>query len=399
MADLNTQLGVNYPRGFKSAGVYCGIKKPGLLDLALIVSETEASAAGVFTTNQACAAPVRWSKQVVAAGKARAILANSGNANCLTGEQGERDAARMAELVAKRLGCEPTQIIVASTGVIGMPLPMNAVESGVTLAFERLSDGDDRTTADAILTTDNASKRASIELHTPAGAVRIGAIAKGAGMIAPNLATMLAFLATDAHIEPAELQACLSRVVNRTFNCITVDGDTSTNDMVIALANGASGVALQGESLAHFEQGLYEVCEYLAKRIVKDGEGASRIFEVHVSGAVDTDAARRIARTIAESLLVKTAVHGGDPNWGRIIAAAGRAGAPIEVNRAELLLQGVQVFLNGRPTDYDERALVERMQADEVQIALRLHAGDGEARFWSSDLTAEYVKINAHYRT
>ncbi len=399
MTALNTNLGVNFPRGFRSAGVYCGIKKPGLLDLALIVSETEASVAGMFTTNRACAAPVLWSRQVVAGGRARAIVANSGNANCLTGEQGMRDAQRMAELVAKRLECPPTQVVVASTGVIGVPLPMTVVEKGIAQAFERLTDGDDRTTADAILTTDNASKRASLEIDTPAGKVRIGAIAKGAGMIAPKMATMLAFITTDAAIDPTDLQACLARVVNKTFNCITVDGDTSTNDMVIALANGASGVQLTGDALQPFEQGLYQVCEYLAKRIVKDGEGASRIFEVRVSGAADADAARRIARTIAESQLVKTAIHGGDPNWGRIIAAAGRAGAPIDVNRARLYLQGTLVFENGQPTEYDERALVEAMQTDEVSIVLALGDGDGEAHFWSSDLTAEYVKINAHYRT
>jgi len=399
MTALNTNLGVNFPRGFRSAGVYCGIKKPGLLDLALIVSETEASVAGMFTTNRACAAPVVWSKQVVAGGRARAIVANSGNANCLTGERGMRDAQRMAELVAKRLECPPTQVVVASTGVIGVPLPMTAVEKGIAQAFERLTDGDDRTTADAILTTDSASKRASLEIDTPAGTVRIGAIAKGAGMIAPKMATMLAFITTDAAIDPTDLQACLARVVNKTFNCITVDGDTSTNDMVIALANGASGVQLTGDALQPFEQGLYQVCEYLAKRIVKDGEGASRIFEVRVSGAADADAARRIARTIAESQLVKTAIHGGDPNWGRIIAAAGRAGAPIDVNRARLYLQGTLVFENGQPTEYDERALVEAMQTDEVSIVLALGDGDGEAHFWSSDLTAEYVKINAHYRT
>jgi glutamate N-acetyltransferase/amino-acid N-acetyltransferase len=399
MAALNTNLGVNFPRGFRSAGVYCGIKKPGLLDLALIVSETESSVAGMFTTNRACAAPVVWSKQAVAGGRARAIVADSGNANCLTGEQGMRDAQRMAELVAKRLECPPTQVVVASTGVIGVPLPMPAVESGIAQAFERLTDGDDRTTADAILTTDNASKRASLEIDTPTGKVRIGAIAKGAGMIAPKMATMLAFITTDAAIDPADLQACLARVVDKTFNCITVDGDTSTNDMVIALANGVSGVQLTGDALQPFEQGLYQVCEYLAKRIVKDGEGASRIFEVRVSGAADVDAARRIARAIAESQLVKTAIHGGDPNWGRIIAAAGRAGAPIDVSRARLHLQNTLVFENGRPTEYDERTLVEAMQTDEVAIALTLSDGDGEAHFWSSDLTAEYVKINAHYRT
>jgi glutamate N-acetyltransferase/amino-acid acetyltransferase len=255
MTELNTQLGVNFPRGFRSAGVYCGIKKPGLLDLALIVSEQEASVAGVFTTNRACAAPVRWSRQVVAGGMGRAIIANSGNANCLTGEQGERDAQRTAELVARRLGCPPTQVVVASTGVIGVPLPMNAIEAGIALAFERLSDGDDRTTADAILTTDSASKRASMEIAAPAGAVRIGAIAKGAGMIAPKMATMLAFITTDAAIDPADLQACLTRVVDATFNCITVDGDTSTNDMVIALANGASGVRLTRRCTAGLRAG------------------------------------------------------------------------------------------------------------------------------------------------
>ncbi|MDW8107884.1 MAG: bifunctional glutamate N-acetyltransferase/amino-acid acetyltransferase ArgJ, partial [Armatimonadota bacterium] len=395
MAGLNTQLGVNFPRGFKSAGIYCGIKKPGLLDLALIVSEREASVAGVFTTNRVVAAPVMWSKQVVAGGRARAIVANSGNANCLTGEQGLRDAQRMAELVAQRLNCPPTQVVVASTGVIGAPLPMHAVETGIALAFERLSDGDDRTTADAILTTDNASKRASLEVATPTGAVRVGAIAKGAGMIAPHLATMLAFITTDAAIAPDALQACLTRVVDDTFNAITVDGDTSTNDMVVALANGASGVQLTGAALEAFEQGLHAVCSYLAKRIVRDGEGATRIFEVRVSGAADAAAAKQIARTIAESLLVKTAIHGGDPNWGRILAAAGRAGVPIDVNRAKLFLQGVLVFADGRPAAYDEPALAEQMQTEEVSIVLELAEGEGTARFWSSDLTAEYVNINA----
>jgi len=399
MVALNVQLGVNYPRGFKSAGVYCGIKKPGLLDLALIVSETEASVAGVFTTNQVKAAPVLWSKQVVAGGKARAIVVNSGNANCLTGEQGMRDAQRMAELVAKRLGCPPEQVVVASTGVIGVPLPMNAVESGIALAFERLGDGDDRATADAILTTDNASKRASIEIETPTGTVRIGAIAKGAGMIAPSMATMLAFITTDAQIDPASLQACLTRVVDRTFNAISVDGDTSTNDMVIALANGVSGVAVEGAALEAFEQGLTAVCEHLAKRIVRDGEGATRIFEVRVEGAADHATAKRIARTIAESLLVKTAIHGGDPNWGRIIAAAGRAGVPFDPNRAKLYLQQTLVFADGRPAEYDEPALAARMQAEEVSIVLQLPDGAGNAHYWGCDLTAEYVQLNAHYRT
>ncbi|CUU02243.1 MAG: bifunctional glutamate N-acetyltransferase/amino-acid acetyltransferase ArgJ [Fimbriimonadales bacterium] len=399
MSTLNTQLGVNFPKGFKSAGVYCGIKKPGLLDLALIVSDRLATVAGVFTTNQACAAPVRWSRKVVQGGQAWAIVANSGNANCLTGAQGERDAERMAQLVAQRLGCEPTQVAVASTGVIGVPLPMNAIEAGIAQLFERLSDGDDRATADAILTTDTFPKRASIEVSTPDGTVRIGAIAKGAGMIAPNMATMLAFITTDAEIPHAQLQPILARVVDATFNSITVDGDTSTNDSVIMLANGASGVRLSEASLGAFEEALYQVCEYLAKRIVRDGEGATKLFEVKVVGADSRESARKIARTIAESLLVKTAIHGGDPNWGRVIAAAGRAGVPIDVNQMALTMQGVRVFENGQPTQYDERDLIQRLQSDTVELLLELNQGDASATFWSSDLTAEYVKINAHYRT
>jgi glutamate N-acetyltransferase/amino-acid N-acetyltransferase len=399
MGELNWQRGVNFPKGFRSAGVYCGIKKPGLLDLALIVSDTEASVAGTFTQNRVQAAPVRWSKRVVAGGRARAIIANSGNANCLTGEQGERDAQRMAVMVAERLGCPPEQVVVASTGVTGVRMPMNAIEAGIPDAFARLSDGDDRATADAILTTDTFPKRACLELETPDGIVRIGAIAKGAGMIAPNMATMLAFITSDASIEPPTLQACLAEVVEQTFNCITVDGDTSTNDMVILLANGASGATLRGHSLECFQQGLYQVCEYLAKCIVRDGEGATRIFEVRVEGAASAPDARQVARTIAESLLVKTALHGGDPNWGRILAAAGRSGVPIELNRTRLAMQDVVVFEHGQPIPFDEPSLAQKLQAEEVLLVLELGQGEASAHFWSCDLTAEYVKINSAYRT
>jgi glutamate N-acetyltransferase/amino-acid N-acetyltransferase len=399
MGELNWQRGVNFPKGFRSAGVYCGIKKPGLLDLALIVSDTEASVAGTFTQNRVQAAPVRWSKRVVAGGRARAIIANSGNANCLTGEQGERDAQRMAVMVAERLGCPPEQVVVASTGVTGVRMPMNAIEAGIPDAFARLSDGDDRATADAILTTDTFPKRACLELETPDGIVRIGAIAKGAGMIAPNMATMLAFITSDAHIEPAPLQGILTEVVQQTFNCITVDGDTSTNDMVILLANGASGTTLRGHSLERFQQGLYQVCEYLAKRIVRDGEGATRLFEVRVEGASSPQEARQVARTIAESLLVKTALHGGDPNWGRILAAAGRSGVPIELNHLRLTLQDVVVFENGQPLPFDEGALAQKLLGEEVLIRLELGQGKASAHFCSCDLTAEYVKINSAYRT
>jgi glutamate N-acetyltransferase/amino-acid N-acetyltransferase len=305
----------------------------------------------------------------------------------------------MAVMVAERLGCPPEQVVVASTGVTGVRMPMNAIEAGIPDAFARLSDGDDRATADAILTTDTFPKRACLELETPDGIVRIGAIAKGAGMIAPNMATMLAFITSDAHIEPAPLQGILTEVVQQTFNCITVDGDTSTNDMVILLANGASGTTLRGHSLERFQQGLHQVCEYLAKRIVRDGEGATRLFEVRVEGASSPQEARQVARTIAESLLVKTALHGGDPNWGRILAAAGRSGVPIELNHLRLTLQDVVVFENGQPLPFDEGALAQKLLGEEVLIRLELGQGEASAHFWSCDLTAEYVKINSAYRT
>lgn len=399
MSQLQTTQGITFPQGYQSAGVYCGIKKPGMLDLALIVPDAEVSVAGVFTQNQMQAAPVRHSRQVVKGGIARAVVVNSGNANCATGEQGEKDTVRMAEAVAQKLNVNAGQVIVASTGVIGVPLPMEKVLGGIETAFTKISEGDDRATAEAILTTDSGAKRACIELDTPAGTVRIGGIAKGAGMIAPNMATMLCFLSTDATVSPTTLQKCLENVVNRTFNCISVDGDTSTNDMVILMANGASGVALNDGTLPLFEEGLYLVCEYLAKRIVQDGEGATKLITVQIEGARTTAEARQLAKTVAESLLVKTAMHGSDPNWGRIAAAVGRAGVAFDQSKIRIVLQGQPVYEAGTPTPMDEQALSNLLLNEEVVILVEMGQGNAQAHYWTCDLSAEYVKINSAYRT
>lgn len=370
-----------------------------MLDLALIVPDTEVSVAGGFTQNQMQAAPVRHSRQVVTAGTARAIVINSGNANCATGEQGEQDTVRMAEAVAQKLNVNAGQVIVASTGVIGVPLPMEKVLAGIESAFTKLSDGDDRAAAEAILTTDSGAKRACIELHTPTGPVRIGGIAKGAGMIAPNMATMLCFLTTDAIIASPLLQSCLANVLDRTFNCISVDGDTSTNDMVILMANGASGVALNESTLPAFEEGLYLVCEYLAKRIVQDGEGATKLITVKIEGAKTTAEARQLAKTVAESLLVKTAMHGSDPNWGRIAAAIGRAGVAFDQSKIRIVLQGQPVYEAGTPSPMDEQALSDLLLSEEIVILIDMGQGNAHAHYWTCDLSAEYVKINSAYRT
>jgi glutamate N-acetyltransferase/amino-acid N-acetyltransferase len=399
MSRLQTTHGVNFPQGYQSAGVYCGIKKPGMRDLALIVSETEATVAGVFTQNRFQAAPVRWSRQVVLGEIARAIVVNSGNANCATDEQGERDAKQMATVAAHKLGIVPQQVIVASTGVIGVTLPIDKVLNGIESAVMKLSEGDDHATAEAILTTDSGVKRACAEVETPAGMVRIGGIAKGAGMIAPNMATMLCFLTTDAEIPAPVLQQCLTKAVDSTFNCITIDGDTSTNDMVILMANGASGVVLNESALPVFQESLIQVCEHLAKRIVRDGEGATKLITVRVQGAQTREDARQLAKTIAESLLVKTAMHGSDPNWGRIVAAAGRSGVLFDPSKVWLFLQGQPVLEKGAPSPMDEQQMSDLLSNEEVEIAIDLGQGDAQITYWTCDLSAEYVKINSAYRT
>ncbi len=391
--------GVTFAQGFRAGAAMAGVKhgRPERLDVALIVSERPCNAAAVFTTNQVIAAPCVVTRRHVERGPLRAIVVNSGNANACTGEQGERDAIAMAEAAALVVGCSPYEVAVASTGVIGFKLPVERIAA--VLPDIALAAGGWDDTSRAIMTTDTRPKVAERELHLTAGTVRIGGVAKGAGMIHPNMATLLAFVTTDAAIEHADLRRIVSHAADTTFNAISVDGDTSTNDTLLVLANGASGVTPKGGDLATFEEGLRTVCAELARMIVADGEGATKVFEVRVRGAASAADARLAARTITNSNLVRTAIHGGDPNWGRVLAAAGRSGARVDDRRASVRIGELFVYRNGAPVavaDADVRAL---FAASAVEIEVSLGLGDGQAVAWGCDLSAEYVRINAEYMT
>ncbi|HEU4937524.1 MAG TPA: bifunctional glutamate N-acetyltransferase/amino-acid acetyltransferase ArgJ [Vicinamibacterales bacterium] len=392
---------VTTPKGFRAAGVACGIKASGL-DLALIVSDTDASAAGVFTINRAQAAPVTVSRRnlSVSSGRARAIVVNSGCANACTGIEGMRHAEAMAVRTASSIGCNVPDVLVASTGVIGVKLDMEKVTRGITAAAAALAPtgGDDA--ARAIMTTDPFPKSASAEMASRAGSFRVGGIAKGSGMIEPNMATMLAFLTTDAGVEPALLQRALKAVVNDTFNAITVDGECSTNDCVLVLANGASGVQLGDEDYSVLVDALRQVCEPLAIGIVRGGEGATKLVTVRVTGAVSDAEARQAARAIANSLLVKTAIHGGDPNWGRLVAVAGRSGSSFVLDSAAVRIGPIELFSEGTPHDERAPAAAEYLKGSDLVVAVDMGTrGSGTSQMWTCDLSAEYVRINAEYRT
>ncbi len=388
---------VTAPRGFRAAGVRCGVKSQGK-DLALIVSDVPATVAGMFTTNRAAAPCVRYSRHVVEAGVARAIVANSGNANAATGEEGSIDNVRMAQRVAHLLDCPPAQVVTASTGIIGHRLPLEKIEAGIDQAVQELSPMGDREAAEAIMTTDTVPKAFALNLQLPDGEVRIGGIAKGAGMIAPNMATMLCFLTTDAQVSAPALQQVLKDAVERSFHCLTIDSDTSTNDMVVILANGQSGVDVH-RYLDDFERALELLCQRLAQSIARDGEGATKLVEIEVRGARTFTEARRAGKTVAESPLVKTALFGNDPNWGRILAALGRCGVEIDPDRVQIALQGTLVYSDGKPTDFDARALHEQLKTDTVHIAIDLQEGTEHATIWTCDLSYDYVRINAEYHT
>lgn len=388
-------------RGFKAAGGACGLKKNGAHDLALIFSEREAAAAGVFTTNRVQAAPVALSREGVRRGRARAILANSGNANACTGPAGMRDARAMAQLAARSLGVEPEGVLVASTGVIGAPLDMGALETGIPRLAEGLSPDGLREAASAIMTTDRFPKL-SVHEGTAAGvAYRIVGVAKGAGMIMPNMATMLCFVVSDIRIGAEPLQETLSAAVRSTFNRITVDGDTSTNDMVLVLANGAAeNPEPRGEDLAAFEQGLVRVMGDLARMIVRDGEGATKLVRLEVRGATSAAEAERAARTVANSALVKTAFYGGDPNWGRIMGALGRADIDMDESLVDIWVQDVQIVSRGMGMGRDaEREAALKMAGEEFGVTIHLNMGGFQDRIYTCDLTHDYVSINADYRT
>jgi glutamate N-acetyltransferase/amino-acid N-acetyltransferase len=381
--------------------VAAGIK-PDRPDLALLAADGPCAAAGVFTTNRAKAAPVVVSAEHLQSGSARAVVVNAGCANAATGAAGLADAREMARLTASAVGCSEREVVVASTGVIGVRLPMDKVRAGVPEAAKGLSRDGGPLAARAIMTTDTRPKEVLTEATIGGTTVRVGGMAKGAGMIAPNMATMLAFFTTDAAMAPALLRQALREAVGGTLNRITVDGDTSTNDMAVVLASGAAGAPRidgEGPALRAFTQALVQASSRLAEMIVRDGEGATRIAEVRVEGAHDVAEADRIGRTIAESPLFKTALHGGDPNWGRILAAAGRSGVEFDAGLVSIWIGEVWVAEGGAARDYDEGVAHAAMVADPVRIRVHLGRGRASSVLWTCDLTRGYVDINAHYRS
>ena len=394
-------MSVTAPKGFRAAAVEAGLK-PGRPDLALLVADRPCAAAGVFTTNRAQAAPVVVSREHLRGGQARAVVVNAGCANAATGERGLADAREMASLCATAVGCRSEEVVVASTGVIGVHLPMDKVRAGIGRAAAALSGDGGALAARAIMTTDTRPKEVTVAFSVGGVTARVGAMAKGSGMIAPQMATLLAIFTTDAGVEPPLLRRALADAVGEGLNRITVDGDTSTNDMAVVLASGAVGAGTvigEGPGFRAFRDALSQASRALAEMIVRDGEGASRIAEVRVLGARTAAEADRVARTIAESPLVKTALHGGDPNWGRILAAAGRSGVDIDADRVGIWIGEVWVAENGQARDYSEETAHEAMTADPVRIRVHLGQGEGAGWMWTCDLTHGYVDINAHYRS
>lgn len=391
------------PKGFKAAAVKAGIKPSGGLDLALLVADGPCTAAGTFTTNRICAAPVRWSRDCLPSEQIRAVAVNSGNANAATGEQGMNNARRTAELVSIKLGCKPEQVLVASTGVIGHQLPMDRLEAGIAAAFEGLSAGAEafQLASQAILTTDTRPKVITLPVSTSMSKFTLFGMAKGAAMIGPRMATMLAFLITDAPVRSDDLQTIVSDAVDGSFNCVSVEGHTSTNDSVFLLSQGADGVAsLRGDDLAGFADAVRSACEYLARQMADDGEGATHAITIDVEGCEDREQARTIARAVADSPLVKTAIHGADPNWGRIVSAAGYAGIDFEERELSLWINGVSVYQGGMPVSFDAAALSRSIKENrEVSLRLVFTLGTASIRFWTCDLTAEYIHLNADYTT
>ena len=401
MIKKDTQ-GVTFAKGFTAAGVKAGIKKSGNLDVAVIYTKTQAVVAGTFTQNKVAAAPVYVSKEVVATGTAHAIVANAGCANACTGQQGLDDAHKMAQIAADELGVNADNVIVGSTGVIGVNLPMDKLEAGIKDAVANLSaDGSDNA-GRAIITTDTHSKSVTCEFELSGKTVRMGAIAKGSGMIRPNMAKMLCYITTDIAIDQALLQKAVSGCVEKSFNMISVDGDMSTNDMVIVLANGEANNAKITEENADYQiffDKLMMLCTELAKQIAADGEGASKFLTINVKGAKSFADAKTVGMAIANSPLVKTAFFGEDPNWGRVICAVGYSGADMVPEKTVVKFGGITIFANGTGATYDEKALAHVMKEKDIVIDIELNMGQEDATVWSCDLSYEYVKINGEYHT
>jgi len=394
-----TEGGITAPQGYLAAGVAAGIKKKGL-DLAVVFSSQPASAAGVFTLNRVQAAPVVLCREhlKLSRGRARAVLINSGCANACTGDRGMHDARISARCLASHLEVDPNRVLVASTGVIGSFLPVPKMLKGIGAAASALNSRGGPAAVRAIMTTDTREKSIAVEGRIAGKTVRIGGMAKGAGMIHPQMATMIAVVTTDVQVPPGELSRMLRRTSDRTFNCLTVDGDTSTNDTVLALANGASGASIADRrSASFFEKGLSLVCEELAKSIARDGEGATKFVEIMVRGAADFEAARKVAKAIAHSSLVKTALYGQELNWGRILCAVGYSGVPFDPDRVGLSLNGIPVFRNGSPIGSTRARAEKSMKNHDLQIEVDLAGGRAAAKVWTCDLSHGYVDINASY--
>lgn len=401
-SEKNAAAGVTFPKGFKAAGVKAGIKKSGNLDLALIYTEKEAAVAGVFTKNAVAAAPVIVSREVVKGGKAHAIVANAGCANACTGEAGIANARKMAALAAAEVGCAAEEVLVGSTGIIGVNLPMNKLEAGIKAAAAELSEDGSKNAGNAIITTDTYSKACSCEVEIGGKAVRFGAIAKGSGMIQPNMATMLCYITTDANISSQLMQKALSDIVEVSFNMISVDGDMSTNDTVLVLANGESGapeIKAGSPEYDKFYATLKEICQELSKRIAADGEGATKFLTINVKGTKTFEDAKTVAMSIAKSPLVKTAFFGEDPNWGRVICAVGYAGIQMVPEKTVIKFGGIPVYANGLGAEFKEEDIHKVMAEHDIVIDVEMGMGDAEATVWSCDFSYEYVKINGEYHT
>ena len=385
-------VGVTYARGFRAAGVTAGIKASGRPDVAIVAADRTVPAAAVFTRSATAAAPVLVSRGAIRSGSARGIVVQSGNANAATGERGLRDARRMASYAGLALGAEADEVLVASTGVIGVPLPMAIVEAGIDAAAAALAADGGLDAAEAILTTDQGPKLAQRDV----GPARVGGMAKGAGMIRPDLGTMIAVLTTDAALDATQADRVLRAAVNGSFNRITVDGCASTSDTVALLCSGEAGPLDE----ATIGEAIRAVCEDLALQIIRDGEGARRIARWEVQGAESDDDARHIAYAVAEAQLVRCALHGGDPNWGRIVAALGAAGRPIDAARIDIAIGGIELCRDGTAVPLTDPAAVDRAAAmDTVEFSIRLGDGPGQAVIWGSDLSKEYVELNAEYTT
>ena len=401
-SEASAKMGVTYPKGFQAAGVKVGIKKSGNLDVAVIYTEKKAAVAGTFTKNAVAAAPVHVSKTVVATHTAHAIVANAGCANACTGAQGEADAAAMQKIAADALGCTSADVIVGSTGIIGQLLPMDKVEQGIHAAVKALSVDGSVDAGNAIITTDTYSKAGATSVMIGGKEVRFGIIAKGSGMIRPDMATVLCFITTDADIDGVLLQDALSEVIEHSLNMISIDGDMSTNDMAIVLANGAAGnpkITEKNADYEAFKETLLALCQGISEKIAADGEGATKFITVHVKGAKSFVDAKTVGMSVANSPLVKTAFFGEDPNWGRVICAVGYAGVPMNPNHTTVKFGGIPVYADGMGVSYDADALRAVMTAHDIVVEIDLKDGMEEAKVWTCDFSYEYVKINGEYHT